>query len=239
MTPFFRSAGRYVAGATLVALAGCADLQSTGTGPAAEAPVYHVGDRWVYRAQDGFRVPVVWDETHEVTAIGADGITVRITQKGPSVDNERAERLAAPGRVLVGALFDSETRRFTPALDRYAFPLQQGQSWNQWVNSYDEATEREGQINHYVRVRGWEKITTPAGTYDAIALRVTMRLDDEEFWRYPTTCNYLIWYAPAVGATVREEKDAEYREKGDAMDGQGNIRAQHTLLELVSYSPGR
>jgi len=238
MTPFFRSAGRYVAGATLVALAGCAGLQSTGTGPAAEAPVYHVGDRWVYRAQDGFRVPVVWDETHEVTAIGADGITVRITQKGPSVDNERIERLAAPGRVLVGALFDSETRRFTPPLDRYAFPLQQGQSWNQWVDSYDETTEWEGQINRYVRVRGWEKITTPAGTFDAIALRVMMRLDDEEFWRYPTMCNYLLWYAPAVRGIVREEKEAEYREKGDARDGMATIRSQHATVELVQFTAG-
>jgi len=38
---------------------------------------------------------------------------------------------------------------------------------------------------------------------------------------------------------VREEKDAEYIERGDEMDGSGTIRAQHTLLELVSYSPGR
>jgi len=65
-----------------------------------------------------------------------------------------------------------------------------------------------------------------------------MRLDDEEFWRYPTTCNYLVWYAPAVGAPVREEKDAEYYERGEEMDGQGAVRAQHTLLELTSYSPG-
>jgi len=48
-----------------------------------------------------------------------------------------------------------------------------------------------------------------------------------------------VWYAPAVGASVREEKDAEYLERGDEMDGSGTIRAQHTLLELVSYTPGR
>ena len=49
----------------------------------------------------------------------------------------------------------------------------------------------------------------------------------------------MIWYAPAVGAAVREEKDAEYLERGDRMDGQSAVRAQHTLLELVSYTPGR
>jgi len=239
MVPFVRYVGRLAAAATLVALAGCAGFEATGSGPAAEAPTYRVGDRWVYRAQDGFRVPVVWNETHEVTAVGADGVTVRVAQKGPSVDNERTERWAAPGRVLVGALFDSETRRFTPALSRYAFPLQQGQSWNQWVDSYDESTEREGQINRYVRVRGWEKITTPAGTFDAIALRVTMRLDDEEFWRRATTCNYLLWYAPAVRGIVREEKEAEYLEKGDSRDGIASIRSQHATVELVQFTAGR
>ena len=99
-------------------------------------------------------------------------------------------------------------------------------------------TSKEGQINRYVRVGGWEKVSTPAGVFDAIRLRVIMRLDDEEFWRYPTTCNYLIWYAPAVGAPVREEKDAEYWEKGDRMDGMGAVRAQHTVLELVSFRRG-
>ena len=42
-----------------------------------------------------------------------------------------------------------------------------------------------------------------------------------------------------LGAPGREEKEAEYLERGDPKDGQGAIRAQHTLLELVSYSPGR
>jgi len=225
--------------AMTLALAGCAVLESTGSGPAAEAPTFRVGDRWVYRAQDGFRVPVVWDETHEVIATGPDGITVRVAQKGPTVDNVRTERWATPGRVLAGALFDTETRRFSPALDRYAFPLQQGQAWNQWVDNYDESARKDGRINRYVRVRGWEKISTPAGTFDAIALRVTMRLDDEEFWREATTCNYLLWYAPAVRGTVREEKDAEYREKGDPMDGMASIRSQHATIELVQFTAGR
>jgi hypothetical protein len=29
-----------------------------------------------------------------------------------------------------------------------------------------------------------------------------MRLDDETFWRYATTCNYAVWYAPAVRGVV-------------------------------------
>ena len=56
-------------------------------GPAAPAPTFRVGDRWVYEASDGFRVAVTWTETHEVTAINAEGIAVRVTQIGPTVNS--------------------------------------------------------------------------------------------------------------------------------------------------------
>jgi hypothetical protein len=220
--------------------AGCAGVGPTGSGgPAADAPTFRVGDRWVYRATDGFRVPVVWDETHEVTAVAPDRITIRVMQKGPTVNNERVENWTAAGSLATGAVFDEETRRFSPPAKIYEFPLAPGNTWNQWVGNVNETTSRAGEINRYVRVGGWEKVTTPAGAYDAIRLRVLMRLDDGEFWREPTTCNYLLFYAPAVGATVREEKSAEYREKGDQRDGIGAIPAQHAVLELVSYNRGR
>lgn len=205
---------------------------------AVEAPHLTVGMRWVYRARDGFRVPVVWTETREIVAHDARGYTVRITQRGPSVDGTRTETWSAPGIVRVGALFNDETRRFKTPLERYRFPLVPGASWNQWIDNYNETTKKAGQINQYVRVVGWDHITTPAGTYDAIRLRVLMRLDDEEFWREPTTCNDLIWYAPAAGAPVREEKNCEYRERGDHRDGIDVIPTQHALLELESYTPG-
>lgn len=230
-----------VALALAIVTAGCMSAGERGdaTGPVAAAPAPTVGARWTYRGREGFRSPVIWEETHEVTAVGADGLSVRVTLKGSSLDLERREVWAAPGLVRTGALMDIETRRFATPLIRYRFPLAPGETWSQWVDNYNETSSRSGQINRYVRVGGWEKVATPAGVFDAIRLRVLMRLDDEEFWRYPTTCNYLIWYAPAVGAPVREEKEAEYLERGDARDGQGVIRAQHTLLELVSYTPGR
>jgi hypothetical protein len=223
----------------LAAAAGCVSLDSPGgDGPAAEAPAYRVGDRWVYRGVDGFYTPVRWEETREVTAITASGITVRVTQSGPTIASTRTEVWAAPGLVRSGALFDDETRRFATLLKRYDFPLAQGKAWNQFVGNFNEATNKEGQINHYVRVGGWEKVTTPAGTYDAIRLRVLTRLDDDEFWRWETECNYLVAYAPAVRGVVREDKEAQYREKGSRADSMSVHRSQHAVLELVSFTPG-
>jgi hypothetical protein len=232
----------FVAAAAVVLLiSACASVDRPGDtgGPVAAAPTIATGARWVYRGQEGFRQPVTWEETHEVTVANPGSIAVRVTLKGPTLDIVRNELWSAPGVVRVGALMDIETRRFATPLIRYQYPMAPGQTWNQFVDNFNERLNRQGQINRYVRVGNWEKISTPAGVFDALRLRVMMRLDDDEFWRYPTTCNYLLWYAPAVGATVREEKEAEYMERGDAMDGTGAIRAQHTVLELVSYAPGR
>jgi len=230
-----------VAVGALAVLAGCAGVPGgAGSGPSAEAPAYRVGDRWVYHGDDGFRVKTVWEETHEVTAIGPEGVTVRITLTGPTTDITRTELWAAPGQVKVGAVYDNATRRFAVPLERYDFPLAAGKTWNQWVGNYNEFTKATGQINRWVRVGGWEKVATPAGTFDAIAMQVVMRLDDEEFWRWPTTCNYAVWYAPAAHAVVREERRAQYVEKGgDARSGGGTIRTQFGVLELVAFTPGR
>lgn len=219
--------------------AACGGLESAGSGsPAADVPTFRVGDKWVYRATDGFRSPLRWDETHEVIAVAPGAITVRVTETGPSARATRTEVWAAPGRLSIGPVFDEESRRFTPPARIYDFPMSPGQRWNQWVGNVNNATQKAGQINRYVSVGGWEKVATPAGTFDAIALRVLMRLDDEEFWRGPTTCNYLIYYAPAVGAMVRAQKNAEYWEKSDRRDGVGAIQSQHATLELLSFTPG-
>jgi hypothetical protein len=225
-----------VVSALALLLAACATLEGGAPGPPASAPAFKPGDRWVYRGREGFRLPVVWEETHEVTGVGRD-IRVRVSYSG-GVTGDRTELLAGPGLLQVGSVMDIETRRFAEPLRRYAFPLTPGEAWNQWVANTNETAKRSGQINRYVRVGGWEKVTTPAGTFDAIRLRVLMQLDDEEFWRGPTMCNYLVWYAPAVGAPVREEKEAQYYEKGDRFDGMNVVRSQHTLIELVAFSRG-
>jgi hypothetical protein len=221
--------------ATIILLSGCATVDGTASGPPAAAPAVKVGDQWTYRARDGFRVGVEWQETHEVIAAGPEGISVRVTLDGPTVSGSRVETWTAPGTVTTGSLMDIETRRFAVPLQRYVFPMAPGQTWNQWVDNFNETTRKAGQVNHYVRVGGWETVATPAGSFQALRLRVFMRLDDEEFWRGPTQCNYLVWYAPAVGASVREEKSAEYWEKGSNRDGVGAVRAQNTLMQLVSF----
>jgi len=224
---------------SLAALAGCGGFESTGAGPAAETPAYRVGDRWVYNGRDGFRVLTTWEETHTISTVGADGISERITVKGPTLDLARTERMIAPGRITVGALYENETRRFATPVDRYRFPLAAGAMWSQFVNNFDETTKTSGQVNNYVHALRWETVTTPAGTFDALVLHVVIWLDDETFWRFPTECNYTFWYAPAVRNVVRMVKFASYQEKGGGdMDAGARIRTQNSYIDLVSFTPG-
>ena len=219
-------------------LSGCAPGPAiTRDGPAVAAPTYRVGDRWVYKAQDGFLSPVIWDEVREVAAVGANGITIRVTQRGPGVDNQRTEELTAPGLVRRGAVFDAETRDFATPLVRYRFPLTPGESWRGFVTNFNQSTRKAGQFSHWVSVQGWGQVTTPAGTFDALRLHISMQLDDEEFWRWPTQCSYYVWYAPAVRGIVLEEKQSFYYEKTDSRS-QAMIRSQNGSMQLISFTPG-
>lgn len=218
-------------------LAACAGVTGAADGPPAPAPVYRVGDRWVYNGGDGFRDPLVWEETREVIAVAPGAIDVRVAWKGNRIDATQVERWATPGDLVQGAIFDVETRRFDPPLLRYKFPLTPGDSWNLWAKQVNMTTKRSDAVNYYVRVAGWKQVATPAGTFDAIGLRIFMRLDDEEFWRTATESNYLFWWSPAVGNTLTEEKESQYYDKGDPMS-RATYRSQHGVLQLKSFRRG-
>jgi hypothetical protein len=228
-----------LASAAAMVVAGCASIDVGGDpGPPVPAPQYRVGDRWVYHIVDGYRAKIEWDETHEITAIGQDGITVRVTAKGPTFNGERIEKWSAPGVVLQGSVYEDETNLFDPPLIRYKFPLANGERWDQRMVNLDQPPNPYGGIARAVTVGGYEKITTPAGTFDAVGMRIFMQMDDETFWRYPTQCNYLVWFAPSIGASVREQKTSQWRDKG-GQDAPGYHPGQNATIELISYARGR
>ena len=139
--------------------------------------------------------------------------------------------------VRVGAVFDEETDRFDPALLRYKFPLSSGERWNQSIRDLNKPPGPYGPIQRHVSVEGFESVATQAGNFDAIRMRIIMTLDDETFYRYATQCNYVVWYAPSVGAMVKEDKRSHSREKG-GIDTSYNP-GQYAVIELVSFTRGR
>lgn len=230
------------AAAAPFAVAGCAapgTTASAGGTVLAEAPVYRVGDRWTYRIASGFRAVADYEEVVEVIAVGADGIEVRVSERNTPAPATRIERWRAPGLVLQGTLTGSETRRFAEPLERFRFPLASGQRWNQWVEQVNETGGTSGRINRFVDVRGLASVTVPAGTFEAVRMSVLMTLDDETPFRFATQATYATYYAAAVRNVVREERRAQYRERGSGRDGQPMVPAQNEVATLLAFTPGR
>lgn len=227
----------FLGAAAASALGACVSVGGTAGAPV-PTPMPRVGDRWVYHARDGFRVPALWTETHEVTSVTANAIEVRVALRGETIDTVRSERLLTSGIVASGAAFNNdETRDFTPPMERYRFPLTFGDSWTQNLRNPNPIVGFPSQINRFVQVGGFGQVATPAGTFDAVLLRTLMSVDENNPFRWPFQCNYLTWYAPAVGAMVREVKTATYRERGDGREGI-DIRAQNMVVELASWTRG-
>ncbi|MBS0321827.1 MAG: hypothetical protein JSR18_14885 [Proteobacteria bacterium] len=231
---------QWLGGAAALALAGCGGFSqptSGASGAPLPAPDVKVGDRWVYSCRDGFRLPVVWTETWVVTAVAPQDIQVQVTGEG-HVNFQRVEHWLAPGVVASGAVYDpDETRVFTPPLIRYQFPLTDGSSWRQSLRTPNAQTGFPSTIERTVRVGGFQSVTVPAGTFDVLAMRTLMSVDDNNPFRFPTNCNYITWWSEAAGAMVKMFKQATYMERGDGPQAMA-IRAQNTSIELTSFRYG-
>src|SRR2546429_9955514 len=99
-----------VLSAFIFSLVGSASLHALATtaGPATPVPSYQVGDRWTYRAQDGFLAKQRWVETHEGMVDDPTGIKVRITKKGVGIFNSHMEDWTGQGQGQDGAMSNAE-----------------------------------------------------------------------------------------------------------------------------------
>ncbi len=148
------------------------------------APKFSVGDTWIVRLDraDGAAAS---DGTIKVTGLSGSRMTVNWLG--------HVNTYTADGNLIAGhiGLLDGS---FDPDLGTFSFPLWPGKKWSKdwllkteegriWGNTHGEALE-------------WEKINVPAGTLDALKLRIEYRtgLSDVKM-----SC----WYAPEVDALAR------------------------------------
>jgi hypothetical protein len=219
----------------LAAIAGCA---SAPVGAPVDAPRFVVGDRWQYRVTDNLRRGTVSQLDIEVIATAAADGSARI-RLGYD-DGKRTEwvdEFDAQGRLRSGMLWREGVRPFNPPVELFAFPLAQGKTWRQTIDTLRSDTQLQDQILIYGKVAGRQPTTVPAGGYDTVYVYRIVQLDDQEFWRTRTTRRDAVWYAPEVKAPVRETHEAEYTEKGGP--DMTTVRTESTVLELVSFRPGK
>jgi hypothetical protein len=222
----------------LTAFALAVAAATAATAQSAPAPAMKVGDRWVYNVKSGIGLQTItYQEAREVIAVNGGAFKVKVTGKtADGTDFSRVEDFSGPGTLRSGTLCLTEVRRYPTPLQRVTFPIAPGQRSSKWVDVVSDPGGTKGQINYSVRTRSWEKLTVPAGAFDAIRIDTLMILDDATPFRNATNCNFTYWYSPMVRGTVRERRSAQYMEVGDLHVMTPVLQASY---ELASFTPGK
>jgi hypothetical protein len=230
---------RLARSSTLVAALALASATATvAQAQSAAAPAMKVGDRWVYNVKSGIGLKAItYQETREVTAVSGSAFKLKVTGKtAEGADFSRIEDYAGPGSLRSGALCLDEMRRYPTPLQRVLFPIAPGQRSSKWIDAVSDPGGTKGQINYSFHTRSWDKLTTPAGAFDAIRIDVLMALDDSGPFRSMTHCNFTYWYSPAVRGTVRERRTAQFAETNEQ---NLTIPVLNASYELATFTPGK
>jgi hypothetical protein len=217
----------------LLSLAGCA---SAPAGEGIEAPQLVVGDSWRYRVTDNLRRGIVSELDAEVIAVSGRAARIRFGRVDAGGRTEWIDEVDGDGGLRSGSLWREPPRPFTPPAQLLAFPLDQGKTWRQVIDTVRGDTELKDQILIYGKVDGRSTMSVPAGGFDAVYVYRIVQLDDADFWRNRTAVRDLVWYAPLAKAPVREEREAAYTEKGGR--DPATVRTESTVLELLAFRPG-
>jgi hypothetical protein len=183
-----------------------------------QPPMPIVGERWEYLEKtSSVRGTVDNLFLREVVAVARDGFRVKTEmRRGGGINAgtitetyNRDWNLLA--RELSGAR-GARTQLYSPFIPDRLYPLYPGK---QWQERYTLTMTPGGQQEHQLQAHaiGWERITVPAGTFDA--LKVEYR--DQPLGQYRMT-----WYVAEVKSPVRVDVT------------RGNDAASVTLL-LVKY----
>ena len=218
-----------------IGLVACQSATITPSFAPVAAPQLAVGDQWLYKITDNLRMGMVTMLVVDVISINAGTATLRLTYNDQYGRSEATEEIDANGGLIQGALKGQETRRFQTPINLYDFPLEQGKTWRQVVDTISPDTQLKAQILVYGTVQGQTVVTVPAGAFNATYVYRILQLDDEQFWRTRTTREDSVWFVPEMKTAVRELRNAYYVQNG----GPGNlVRTENTTRELISFRPG-
>jgi hypothetical protein len=205
-------------------------------GGRAERPEVRVGDQWKYQVTDLFtnlkstavvEVATVTDNRIYTRSAQATLATTDLTAAAGTVDVwDRQWNQLRSG--------DTEYSPFYPA---FQFPLETGKKWSGRV-TYEGGGGITLTHQVTVEVIGWERVTVPAGTFDAIKIASRGHFHATGTAEGSGSINDAVWYAPAIHQFVKKEitqlAGASY---GPAATG-GALRNQlYERWELLEYKP--
>ena len=220
---------RFAVGATLSALlvAAAADVAAQSVRDAhgeVSAPDLKPGDGWVYNKIDGWTGNLQFVVVDTIKQVSPSGMVIEAVVPG-STTTTRMERDREVNLFRTEAPDSVQT--VSPSYPSYAFPLTVGKRWTRKVTFANSAQpDKEVTAWFEAKVIGWEMVTVPAGTFDALRIELTANYrasNSQGSWN--GTMVDRLWYAPEVRNAVKYEY----------LDTMGGSKYTHERFELVRY----
>lgn len=202
------------------------------------APQVKVSDYWEYAVRDGYTGIARGIHRYEVVRSDTAGVTVQVTSEGLLLDT----LVYAPGwngREM--PLPNTQRFRYEPTYEAYAYPLAPGKTWRTVVRSTDVATGRTYNTHIHGKVVGWERISVPAGQFDALRIEREVFAGNVNARRTQEEIHEIDWYAPSVRRTVRSQATSQHFDNSrGGGDGGGEyplrILGDFLIAELTAFS---
>ena len=195
-----------------------AALAQSSAQPAAK-PTVTVGDRWSWQHTNGLSNEKDYTVIETVVEVNPAEIRTQAKIKGKS-GNGVATYTTEWNPV------DVATAKYDPFLKLIEFPLQVGKKWKASADKMLFSNGKHGSFHLNGEVVALEKITVPAGTFDAYKIKVVLEgVGTDEDANIGNTIETR-WYAPAANQFVRTENE---------FSRDGRVR-QKDINELLEYS---
>jgi hypothetical protein len=201
------------------------------------------GDTYVYRISNGYNNEVRGKINYRVEKADADRVEVAVTTDTPSAGNAGTEIYTKDGNWLRHPLASHDQLRdfeFAKPLPVYVPPVGADGSWSARVDAVEPATGRRNSVRVDGEVRGNERITVPAGTFDTVKITRNTYVGDWETFMRETKIEETEWYAPALGRAVKSDSKSTWQDYSRCTRGGCPwFRGDWNIVELVEISAAK
>jgi len=227
--------------AAIGVLSGCA-TESTyvpATAPSTVAPAQvKVGDFWEYAVRDAYTGFERGLHRYEVSHVEPGRVVVDVSRDGQRLDTAI---YSAGWNGLEHPLSNLQRFRYSPAFPAYAYPLEPGKTWYTVVDATDPVTRQTYKVHTQGKVLGWERITVPAGEFDALKVQRYVFAGNSNAVKTQEAIAETDWYVPALRRAARTQASSEHFDNSrGGGDGGGEyplrVRGDWLIAELVRYS---
>jgi hypothetical protein len=187
--------------------------------PPTPAPDIHVGDMWKYRVLDGFTHEPLREVTQRVVEINDHEIAVELR-------NDKNDKSALRYFNHEWNVLDTGEVKYDPYYPEYKFPMSAGMTWTgNYTYSGNDGALFSGFLTAKIAVL--EKITVPAGTFDAYRIEADLETRSANTSYVVTKIQTTTWYAPAVRRFVK-------RQSVTSREGRVRDKSEEELIEYSS-----